>query len=68
MVIAGVVEYEDHASSAGLLAQQPLEKAQERCDVEDRAHHAYELPADQTDGAETGPRTFGSRRAARWGP
>src|SRR5882757_5989372 len=53
-MIAGVVEYEDHVSSAGLLAQQPLEKAQERCGVEDRAHHAYELAGDQTDGAETG--------------
>jgi hypothetical protein len=36
------------------LAQQPLEKAQERCGVEDRAHHADELTREQTDGAETG--------------
>ena len=53
-MIAGVVEYKDHASAGGLLAQQPLEKAQERCGVEDRAHHAYELTGDQTDGTETG--------------
>src|SRR3984957_3093962 len=53
-MITGVVEHEDHALSGGLLAQQPLEKAQERCGVEDRAHHAYELTGDQTDGAEAG--------------
>src|SRR4030088_1185647 len=60
-MIAGVVEYKDHASSGGLLAQQPLEKAQERCGVEDRAHHAYELTGDQTDGAEASHGLSGRR-------
>src|SRR5580692_3349300 len=55
-MVAGVVEYQDHAPPAPLLAQQPLEKAQEGGGVEDRAHHAYELTGDQTDGTETGNR------------
>src|SRR5438874_1650899 len=60
-MITGVVEHQDHALSGGLLAQQPLEKAQERRGVEDRAHHAYELTGDQTDGAEASHGLSGRR-------
>ena len=43
MVIAGVVEYEEHATAAALMAQQSLEEGLECLGVEDGAHHAYEL-------------------------
>ena len=52
-MIASIVEHEDHASARGVLAQQSLEKVLERRGVENRAHHANELTAAHTDGAET---------------
>ena len=52
-MIASIVKYQDHASSDRLLTQQPLEKAQECCGVEDRAHHSNELTTPQVDRAET---------------
>ncbi len=61
MMIAGIVEYEDHASPGPFSAQQLLEKDQESCGVEDRAHPAYELTSDQADGAETGHGLSGRR-------
>src|SRR5450759_2721180 len=52
MVIAGVVEYEEHATAAALIAQQSLEEGLECLGVEDGAHHAYELTRAQADRAE----------------
>lgn len=46
-----------------LLAKQPPEENAERCGVEDRAHHPYELSGIQTDGAKTGHRLSGRRMA-----
>jgi len=51
-MVTGIVEHEEHPPSRGLLAQQSLEEALEGRGVEDWAHHAYELAAAQTDGAE----------------
>ncbi len=62
-MVAGIVEHEQHPSSAGLLAQQSLEETLERRGVEDRAHHAHELAAVQTDGAEASHGLSGRRMA-----
>src|SRR3989344_6185629 len=51
-MIAGIVEYDDHSASRGLLAQQSLEEALESGGVEDRTHHAHEPTGAQADGAE----------------
>ena len=53
-MVSGIVEDQNHALSRLFLAQKALEKAQESCSVEDRAHHAHELSGTQTDGTETG--------------
>src|SRR6266404_4625842 len=51
VMIASVVQYQHHAPSGCLLAQQALEEALEGGGVENRAHHANELATVQADGA-----------------
>src|SRR6202030_530593 len=61
VMIASVVEDDDHAAAGRLLAQQAPEESPERGGVEDRAHHAYELSGVQTDGPKAGHRFSGRR-------
>src|SRR5277367_286139 len=61
VMIASGVQYQHHAPSRSLLAQQTLEKALERGGVENRAHHANELTTVQADGAKAGHRLAGRR-------
>ena len=60
-MIPSVVQYQHHAPSGCLLAQQTLEKALERGGVENRAHHANELTNVQADGAKAGDGLAGRR-------
>ena len=75
VMIASVVEHEDHAASGRLLAKQPPEESLERGGVEDRAHHSYELSGVQTDGPKAGhrlsrseERRVGKECRSRWSP
>src|ERR1700722_6599006 len=43
VMIASVVEHDDHAAPRGLLAKKSPEEGPERSGVEDRAHHSDEL-------------------------
>ena len=61
VMIAGVVEHDDHAAPGRLLPQQSPEEGLERHGVEDRAHHSYELARIQTDGSNAGHRLAGRR-------
>jgi hypothetical protein len=61
VMIASVVEHDDHATSGCLLAKQSSEESQKRGGVEDRAHHSYELSGVQTDGPKAG-HGFSGRR------
>src|SRR5579859_4725134 len=61
VMIASVVEHEDHAPSRRLLAKQPPEESPERSGIEDGAHHPYELSGVQTDGPKAGNRLSGRR-------
>src|SRR6266702_96420 len=61
VMIASVVQYQHHAPSRCLLAQQTLQKALERGGVENRAHHANELATVQADGAKAGDGLAGWR-------
>src|SRR5271170_2882593 len=49
VMIASVVEHDDHAPSWRLLAKQPPEETAEGGGVEDGAHHSHELSRVQTD-------------------
>jgi len=60
-MITGIIEYENHAPSGGLLAQQSFEESPESRGVEDRTHHAYKLTGTQVNGTETGDRLAGRR-------
>src|SRR5579863_9482370 len=61
VMIASVVQYQHHAPTGCLLAQQTLEKALERGGVENRAHHANELTTVQADGTKAGDGLAGRR-------
>ena len=60
-MIAGVVEYEDHAAAAGVMTQQSLEEVLEGLGVEDGARYAYEPTGSQADRAEASHRLAGWR-------
>jgi len=60
-MIPSVVQYQHHATSGCLLAQQALEKALEGGGIKNRAHHANELTAVQADGAKAGDGLAGRR-------
>ena len=56
-MVASIVEYEDHAPSGCLLAQQSPQEVLKGRGVEDRTHHAYELACTQGQCGES--RIFG---------
>ena len=60
-MIPSVVQYQHHAPSGRLLAQQTLQKALEGGGVENRAHHANELTSSQADGPKAGDGLAGRR-------
>ena len=54
MMVASVVEHDDHATPRGSVTQQLLEKLFECFGIEDLAHAPNELAGTQIDRAETG--------------
>ena len=61
VMIASVVEHDNHAPSWRLLAKQPPEETAEGGGVEDGAHHSNELSRVQTDRSKAGHRLSGRR-------
>lgn len=59
MIIASVVEHDDHATPGRLLARQSPEEGLKRHSVENRTHHSYELACVQTDCPKVGHRLPG---------
>jgi hypothetical protein len=63
MMVASVVEHDDHATPRGSVTRQLLEKLFERFGIEDLAHAPNELAGTQIDRTETG-NGFACRRAS----